>query len=135
MISNRNIVCLANPLWEGDYAKTIVELMRVFAEKNKVLYVDNAYTIKDILDGILGKKPIPFKRAFGLENRLRKINTSEHAHVYVLTPPVILTINFLPKGFIYNQLLKFNGWLVRRSVQQHLRRLNMNDDLINIVAF
>lgn len=122
-------------LWEGDYAKTIAELMKVFAQKNKVLYVDNAYTIKDMFDGMSGKKSIPFKRAFGFENRLRKIKIDATTHIYVLTPPVVLTINFLPKSFIYKLLLKFNGWLIRKSIQRSLHQLNMTNDLINITAF
>ncbi|UAY52936.1 glycosyltransferase [Ferruginibacter albus] len=122
-------------MWESDYAKTIAELMKVFAEQNNVLYVDNAYTIKEIVEGITGKKNIPFKRAFGLTNRVRKLKVSDKADVYVLTPPVILTINFLPKGFIYNQLLKFNGWLIRRSTKRWLRKLNMTNELVNVNAF
>ena len=135
MIQNRNIVCLSNPLWEGDYAKTIVELMSVLAQGNKVLYVDNAYTIKDVLDGLRGKRSIPFKKVFGLENRIKKIELISKAEVFVLTPPMILTINFLPRGLLYNLLLHFNGWLVRRSVKHYLRSLDMEKELVHIVAF
>ena len=135
MLQNRNILCISNPLWEGDYAKTIVELMSIFATSNKVLYIDNPYTIKDILDGVLKKKKVPLKRALGLSSRLRKIQLNDTAHVYVLTPPVILTINFLPKGSVYKKLLMFNGWLVTQSIRRSLKKLNMNDRLINITAF
>ena len=135
MIQNRNIVCLSNPLWEGDYAKTIVELMSVLAQGNKVLYVDNAYTIKDVLDGLRGKRSIPFKKVFGLEKRIKKIELNSMAEVFVLTPPMILTINFLPRGLLYNLLLNFNGWLVRRSVKRYLRSLDMEEELVHIVAF
>ncbi|WP_207632857.1 glycosyltransferase [Foetidibacter luteolus] len=135
MLQNRNILCISNPLWEGDYAKTIVELMSIFARQNKVLYVDNPYTIKDLADGLRGKKKLPVKRALGLQKRLRKINLANQADVYVLTPPVILTINFLSKGALYSNLLKLNGWLVTRSIRKALRQLQMNDKLVNITAF
>ena len=135
MISNRNILCIANPLWEGDYAKTIVELMSVFAQQNKVLYVDNPYTIKDVLVALKGKTPFPFARAFGLKPRLRKLPAGDSTFVYVLTPPVVLSINFLPRGMLYKTLLRLNGWLVRNSIRRSLATLDMRQDLINIVAF
>ena len=135
MLENRNMLCISNSSWEGDYAKTIVELMSVFAKKNKVLYVDNPYTIKDLLDGIQKKKKIPFKRVLGFEKRLKKIATDYNSEIYVLMLPVTLTINFLPKGTLYNTLLNFNGWLITRSIRKYLKQLDMNHELINITAF
>ena len=135
MLVNRNILCLSNPLWEGDYAKTIVELISVLAKQNKVLYVDNAYTVKDIMDGIRGKRRISFKQVFGLKKRTKKITLHSGAEVYVLTPPMILTINFLPKGFFYHSLLHLNGWFVRKAIKRTLHRLEMEDNLLHIVAF
>jgi glycosyltransferase involved in cell wall biosynthesis len=135
MLQDRNVLCISNPSWEGDYAKTIVELMSVFAQDNKVLYVDNPFTIKDILQAIFKRKALPFRKVFGLVSRITKINLDNKGSVYVLTPPVTLTINFLPEGKLYDLLLKFNGWMVTRSIQKSLRKLNMTDRLINIVAF
>ncbi len=135
MIENRNILCISNPLWESDYAKTIVELMSVFARGNKVLYIDTPYTVKDIVQGVIkGKKDIPYKKVFGLQKRVKTIQLPE-GKVYVMTPPMALTINFLPKGKLYDFLLGFNGWMVRRSIKKYLIRLNMTEKLINIVAF
>lgn len=135
MLTNRNILCISNPLWEGDYAKTIVELMKVLARKNKVLYIDNPYTVKDLIDGIRHKKGFPVKRSLGLEKRLRKIITETGEEVHVLTPPLTLTINFLPRGTMYKRLLQLNGWITTRSIKKALAELNMNDNLIDIVAF
>jgi hypothetical protein len=109
--------------------------MSVFAQDNKVLYVDNPFTIKDILQAIRKRKPIAYKKAFGWVSRVTKIKLENQGSVYVLTPPVTLTINFLPQGRLYDLCLKFNGWLVTRSIRKSLRQLDMNDRLINIVAF
>jgi glycosyltransferase involved in cell wall biosynthesis len=48
---------------------------------------------------------------------------------------MIIPINFLSKGPLYRTLLKFNGWLVRRTIRRYLKRLQMEQDLINIVSF
>ena len=135
MPDKRNILCLSNPTWEGDYAKTIVELMTVAAETHHVLYVDYQFTIKDLLYAFLGRSNAPWKRMLGLENRLRKIELSEHHAVHVLTPPTILTINFLKDGWLYRRLLKFNSDIVARSIEKALAKLKMQQDLIVIDAF
>jgi glycosyltransferase involved in cell wall biosynthesis len=135
MLDQRNLLCISNPTWEGDYAKTIVELMTVAAEKHKVLYVDYQFTIKDLLFAFLGKSNAPWKRMLGIESRLRRMELSEHHDVYVLTPPTILTINFLKDGWLYRRLLKLNSDIVARSIARALNKLKMNRDLILIDAF
>ncbi len=135
MLKNRNILCVSVPSWKANYASTIVELMKKMGAENKVLYVQNPYTIKDLLSALVKKdKKFPFKKVLGLSSGL-ETHSENNTEVHVLTPPLNLTINFLPQGFVYDQLLKFNGWLVRQSVKKHLHRLGMNRDLIHIVSF
>jgi glycosyltransferase involved in cell wall biosynthesis len=135
MISGRNILCISNPMWESDYAKTIVELMSVAARYNTVLYVDNSYTLKDIVTGFAKRRPLPYKRIFGLEPGVRKIPVDNNSAVYVLTTPMILPVNFLSAGALYTRLSKINGRIITRSIKKALKKLGMEKDLINIVAF
>ena len=135
MLANRNILCISNPSWEGDYAKTIVELMSVFAQTNKVLYIDNPTTLKDVLQGLLKRRKMPYRRLFGLSKRVVRLPLDNGGGVYVMTPPVVLPINYLPPGKLYSLLLRYNGWLLTRAIRKALRQLDMNDRLINIVAF
>lgn len=134
-IKNRNILCISNPNWEGDYAKTIVELMTIFSQENKVLYVDYQFTLKDVLFTLLGKADAPIKRMYGIEPNLRQYQLGENHHVYLLTPPPILPINFLPHGALYKLLLKFNASIIRNAIKKALRLLEMNEKLITIDAF
>jgi glycosyltransferase involved in cell wall biosynthesis len=135
MLQKRNIVCIANPLWEGDYAKTIVELMSVFARGNKVLYVENAYTYKDMVKGIFDNIKFPFNRVWSNRNRVRELILDDGVSVFVLTPPLVLPINFLPPGHIYNGLLTINGKIVTSAIKKALKKLQMLDNLVNIVSF
>lgn len=134
-LKNRNILCISNPTWEGDYAKTIVELMTIFSKDNTVLYVDYQFTLKDVAFTFMGKAQAPVKRMYGLEPNLRQYPLGDNHHVYLLTPPPIIPINFLPDSPIYKVLSKFNASIVRNSIQKALKVLNMNDDLIVIDAF
>jgi glycosyltransferase involved in cell wall biosynthesis len=108
--------------------------MKVLAADNKLLFVNSPYTLSDVIKGLRGKKQVDWKRALGLKNRINKITPFPGSQVYVLTPPIGLTINFLPPK-LYKLGLAFNAWLVRLSVKKALRRMDMNHDLIHIVGF
>ncbi len=135
MIKGRNFICISTSQWEGDYAKTIVELMSVFARENNVLYVDYQFTVKDMIFSLLGKSEAPVARMLGLKKRVRKMQVEGNGFVYLLTPPPILPINFLGDGFLYRTLLKFNGWQVTRSAKKALKKYGLEKDLVNITAF
>ena len=135
MIKDRNFICISTSQWEGDFAKTIVELISVVARNNKVLYVDYQFTIKDMVFSLFGKSEAPISRMLGLKNRVRKMQVEGGHFVYLLTPPPILPINFLPNGFLYRTLLKFNGWQIARAARKALKKHGLEKDLINITAF
>ena len=135
MITNRNILCISTPPWESNYASTTVQLMRELAKHNKVLFVNNPFTTKDVLDGVQKKKTVPLQKVFGVKERLKTLPVGNRNNVYVLTPPMTLSVQFLAKGFLYNFLVRFNGWLVCRTIQRYLKRLHMQKDLIHIVSF
>lgn len=135
MLQNRNILCISNPTWEGDYAKTIVELMTIASKANQVLYIDYPFTIKDLIITFLGKADAPWKRMLGIEKRLRSIELSNDHHVNVLTPPTTLTINFLKDGWLYRKLLQFNSNRVAKAIEKAIATLKMENDLIVVDAF
>ncbi len=135
MFTDQNILCISNPQWDGDYAKAIVELMSVMARGNRVLYADSAYTVTDVLRAIAGKGTAPVKRIFGISKRIRQMPVQNGAFVNVLTLPVLLPINFMKPGPMYDRLLRLNGRRVTRCIRKALRTLDMEKDLLNMVAF
>ena len=135
MLNQRNILCISGTEWHGNYIKAVVELMKVLSAQNKVLFVENAYTYKDALAGVSDKNKIDFKQAFGLKTRISTIRPDNGGTVYILTPPLVFPVSFLPTGIIHDKFLKFNGWLVRNSIKKALRQLGMNQDLINFTSF
>jgi glycosyltransferase involved in cell wall biosynthesis len=135
MLNQRNILCISGTEWHGNYIKAIVELMKVLSAQNKVLFVENAYTYKDALAGVSDKNNIDFKQALGLKSRISTIHPDHGGTVYILTPPLVFPVSFLPMGVIHDKFLKFNGWLVSRSIKKALKQLGMNQDLINFTSF
>lgn len=135
MMTNRNILCLSSTEWGGDYIKATVELMKELCTQNKLLFVNSPYTMKDLYDGLRGRKQVELARAFGLKSRINTITLPNGGTVHLFTPPPSITINFLPPGFIYQTLLRFNGWNLRVTAARALKKLGMRDKLINFVAF
>lgn len=135
MLNNRNILCISGTEWHGNYIKAVVELMKVLSADNKILFVENAYTYKDALAGVRDKNKIDFIQALGLKSRISQIHPEHGGTVYLLTPPLVFPVSFLPAGKMYEVFLSFNGWLLRRSIRKALKQLDMNHELINFVSF
>lgn len=123
---------MSNPAWEGDYAKTIVEMMRLFAVENKVLYIENPASWVDVLRFLRRREWGKLKMLF--RSGSRKIQEGEVV-IYVANPGPVLPVNFLPHNAFYKFLLRWNNGLVRRRVKRMLRKLNMDQQLIHINAF
>ncbi|RFZ92185.1 glycosyltransferase [Mucilaginibacter conchicola] len=135
MLNNRNILCISGTEWSGNYIKAVVELMKVLSAGNKVLFVENAYTYKDAVLGVNNKEKIDFKKVMGLKSRIREVKVEGGGTVHVLFPPLVFPVSFLPDGALYRKLLKYNGWLLKRTVRKALKELDMEDELINFTSF
>tara|TARA_B100000809_G_C15140488_1_gene533007 strand:+ start:13353 stop:14564 length:1212 start_codon:yes stop_codon:yes gene_type:complete len=130
MIKGENIVCVGFPTWEGDYMKSTVELMSVFAKENKVLYIDYEFTFKDVLMGIIGKKEVPVKRILGLTNRLRKLPAKKGGSIYVLTPPPVFPTNFIKSSKYYDRVLRIAANSVKRSIKKAMKQLDITKPIV-----
>ena len=119
------VVCIALPTWEGEYAKSTVQVISRLARDRQVLYVDYQYTLKDLLAGILGRTSVPVLRILGLRPRLRTCVTEIGTAVQVLTPPPMIPINVLPAGYVYEMLRRFNQWIVLRATRRIMRQISM----------
>ncbi|MEN7551580.1 glycosyltransferase [Rapidithrix thailandica] len=121
-----DIICVAFPTWEGNYAKSTVQLISQLAKRHRVLYVDYEYTWKDVLMGSLGKKEAPWKRITGINKRLRKLSTGYGSDVFVLTPPPVFPVNWVNSSRLYRKGIHFNTYLIRESIlhASHIVGLN-----------
>jgi glycosyltransferase involved in cell wall biosynthesis len=130
MEQQRDIMCVGLPAWEGDYAKSTVELLSILAEKHRVLYVDYAHTLKDVVMGVARGSRVPIRRMLGLDDRLRQVTTKHGASVWVLTLPPILPVNWLPAGIAYDMLRRLNGTIALPFIKRAMNRLEMSDPIV-----
>ncbi len=134
MSLKKSILCISNPTWDGNYAKSIVEITKVLSERHRILYVENAATFKDLWDAARNKNFDLIGRILGLKPRLRKVKTPKSA-VWVLSPGPNIPVNFLPKGNLYRTLLRFNNRISFNQINKALRTIKMAKIDACITAF
>ncbi|EMR04641.1 glycosyltransferase family protein [Cesiribacter andamanensis] len=129
-MQQKDIVCVALPTWEGDYMKTIVQIMSLLARRHRVLYVDYTFTWKDMLMGALGKRATPWQRMLGLQPRLRTIQTRFGSQVHVLTPPPVLPANWIAAPGLYQTVMEQEGGKLRKSILQAMDQLGFKNPIV-----
>jgi glycosyltransferase involved in cell wall biosynthesis len=130
MLEDKDIVCIALPAWDGNYEKSTVKIMSQLAKRNRVLYIEYAYTYKDILSTWFGKQKAPVSRILGTSNRLRKISLPENSFIHVLTLPPVSSVNYITDPAKHRRLLQSNGKKILKSVLQAIRKLNMKAPVV-----
>lgn len=130
MISGHDILCISFPNWEGDYMKTIRYIMEELAKRNRILYVDYEFTVKDIVTTFLNKQQAPVKRMLGINDRLRTLKTLKGDPVYVLTPPPVLPVNWLHSDKLHKKLIAFNATIVKRTIKWAMKKIDMNSPIV-----
>lgn len=130
MLAGETIVCLSITPWETHLPSSGHYLMREFARKNRVLFVDRPLSVKDLWTHrrnpemaaraarTLGRAPA--LRSWGLEG----------LDGWVLTPPATLPINGLTAGALYEAGFAANTWLLRHAVRQAMAHLGMHAPIL-----
>lgn len=130
MMKEHDIVCLSFPAWDGNYVKSTVKLMCALTESNRVLFVDYAYTWKDVIKGIWGShKHIPWQRILGLKDRIRYV-ILPNSSICVLSLPPMLPYNWARSYHLASAVVKFNAFWIKRSVRKALKKLHMEEHLV-----
>jgi len=107
--------------------RSTVELMKCLAINNKVLYVDYAYTLPDLIRGITGRKRFAWQRVAGLKNRLQKISGDEQCGLYVLSLPATLPVFGTSSYKIFNILSTINASITGFFINKAIRKLKLSD--------
>lgn len=110
--------------------KTIVQIMSLLARRHRVLYVDYAFTWKDMLMGALGKQNTPWQRMTGLTPRLRKISTRFGSEVHVLTPPPVIPANWISSPAMYKAVMAQESKKVAQSIKSAMDSLGFKDPIV-----
>lgn len=126
---NKPIVILALPKHDDAFTSTPYQLAVEFSKSRSVLYVSHPFSWLDFVQQPSDQRLLQrFKGTFS--NGM--LVPSESPTLMVLLLPLILPINWLPAGKMYNWLSRFNHWLITRAINKATEKLELTDfDFIN----
>ncbi len=130
MLENENIICVSYSTWEGPYTKSTVQLMSLLALKNRMLYVEYPFTLKDLLTTLMGKQDAPVGRMLGLKKRASIKKTPENAEVIQWVLPPLIPVRALKSEKLYRFILNINGYLYRHSLKKAIKQFRFGQPVI-----
>ncbi len=126
-MKEQHIICVSFPAWDGDYVKSTVKLMCALSESNRVLFVDYAYTWKDVFKGIMGAHTyIPWKRVLGWEDRMRYVILPSSS-ICVLSLPPTIPYHWIKSFHWAKLIIRINAWFMKRCIKRAIRKLNLKN--------
>ena len=129
-MAKRDIICVSFIEWEGVYLKSTVKLMSLLAANNRILFVEYAFTYKDVVAQILRPRGIPVARILGLKPRLRSITTPENSQLWLWTPPPVPPYNFFRNDFLFNLFAKLGASLMARSIRRVIKQMDFHEPVV-----
>ncbi|MEX2567665.1 MAG: glycosyltransferase [Cyclobacteriaceae bacterium] len=126
-LKNMPIVMTSMSRWDGDFSSASWSLAKTFSQTQPVIYVDYPYTILDFFRE--RKKPSLIKRKPALvwgKNPIRPLPEFGR-FLFALTPLLMLPINWLPKGKLYDFFAKWNDRRLQKSIKKGLNLINAKE--------
>lgn len=124
-----DVIIFALARWDGPYSSTTFSLAKEFSKNHRVFYVENPLTLKYVIRNAftpeVRKRILPL--FFG-KRRYKRLDIP-NSELTVVTPPVTLPVNFLPKGKLYNLLSAVNDLLVGRVLTGLIKDYAMREYL------
>lgn len=130
MIEGKDIICIANTTWYGEYMKSTVQIMSRLAQKNRVLFVEYPFTWKDVVMTLSGKQKAPVKKMLGLNKRLTTIKTENNSKLYHLVVPPVLPVDFIRNDTIFQSLFNLNTFFYKKKILQSMKKLGIKNPLV-----
>jgi len=113
-----DIIILATARWDGGYSSTSYSLAKALSDRTRVFYVDNPFTVKHYLTHRNSDQIKKRKNALLYGKDLFMRPDPSHPNLYNVTPRMVLPINWLPKGAMYDALSKVNDNIVGEALSK-----------------
>lgn len=119
------IIMCSMSRWDGELSSAAYSLAKEFAKSNKVFYIDYPYTIKDFWSGRKEDSISSRKNAILRGKEIYSKVPGLPDNFTAVTPPMMISINFLPNGLLYDRLSAINNKRFFRTVRQILKDHNI----------
>lgn len=130
MIEGKNIICISQTTWYGEFTKSTVQLLSLLAEKNTIVFVEYPFTIKDVVYSILGKQKAQVARMLGLKKRIKEEKTDNGAIVKHLVMPPVLPVDFIGNESIFKKIFSINTFIYKNQLRHTIKKLKLDNPII-----
>jgi teichuronic acid biosynthesis glycosyltransferase TuaH len=110
LTSEIDIICFSLSRWDAPISSPAVALAKEFAKKNRVVFIEHPYSLKDVISG--GRK---------------SQRVTRDGNIMIVRPPVTLPINFLKEGFLYNRLSSLNNAILLKTLRTIIKELGITN--------
>lgn len=100
--------------WDGPYSSTAISLARELSKNHRVFYIDNPFTLKDIVKGWSREQIIRRRSALFFRQRQFIAIEAGNSNLIGVTPTWTFSLNFLPVGKFFRLLSRVNEYRVER---------------------
>lgn len=130
-MEGKNIICISQTTWHGEFTKSTVQLLSILAEKNNVFFVEYPFTYKDVIMAILGKqKRAQVLRMLGLKKRIEKIETSNGAFIEHVVMPPVLPVDFINNESLFKKFFGFNTFVYKNQLKKIIKKYKLEKPII-----
>lgn len=130
MIEGKNIICISQTTWHGEFTKSTVQLLSLLAEKNTVVFVEYPFTVKDVVFSVLGKQKAQVARMLGFKKRIKDEKTDTGAIVKHLVMPPVLPVDFIGNESIFRKVFSINTFIYKNQLHQTIKKLKLDNPII-----
>lgn len=120
-----DVIMFALPRWDGQYSSTAFSLAQALSQHTRVFYIDNPFTWKDFL--LNGKSKQIQRRRDALMGSGSPFSKpiAGNDNLIVVTPQLVLPINWMPTGRIYAAFSKRNERVVYKVLSKLISTYNV----------
>jgi teichuronic acid biosynthesis glycosyltransferase TuaH len=117
-----DLIILALPRWDGLYSSTAYSLAKELSRHTRVFYVDNPFTLKDYISQGKTENILKRRNALLYGTDAFAIPDPAFPDLITVTPRLVLPINWLPPGKIYNFLSHRNDGIIFQVFEQLIKK-------------
>lgn len=122
-----DIICFSLSRWDSAISSPALSLAKEFAKNNRVFFVEHPFSWKDYYAERHSPQIQSRKRALLKGKDIFSNPPSLPPSLTVVTPQLTLPINFLPPGFLYNQLAAINDKMVLKAIRQTIKDFGLKE--------
>lgn len=130
MIEGKNIICISQTTWHGEFTKSTVQLLSLLAEKNTIVFVEYPFTVKDVIISLLGKQRAQVSRMLGFRKRIVNEKTDNGAIVKHLVMPPVLPVDFIKNESIFQKFFSINAFIYKNQLRKTIKKLKLDNPII-----